>query len=97
LGAEVKSLYERSLAKDVKHDGLDGVNTSISNGNLGEFHYELAFTDLTSEERKEHLQLSKSYYTEALRIYTKIFGPAHRDTIDSASNLSDISDLLSEA
>jgi tetratricopeptide (TPR) repeat protein len=97
LGDEVKELYERSLAIDVKHVGPDGVNTSISNKNSGHFHHQLAKTLSTAVERKEHLQLSKFYYTEALRIDTKVFGPAHRDTIDSASNLSDISDLLSEA
>jgi tetratricopeptide (TPR) repeat protein len=97
LGDEVKKLYERSLAIDVKHEGPDGVNTSIGNRNLGHFHQELAGTSLSTEQIKEHLQLSKSYYTEALRIYTKIFGPAHQDTIKAASDLSDISHLLSEA
>jgi tetratricopeptide (TPR) repeat protein len=97
LGAEVKELFERSLAIDVKHEGLDGVNTSISNKNLGGFYEELAFTDLTSEERKEHLCLSESYYSEALRINTKIFGPAHHDTIKAASELLKVSHALLEA
>jgi hypothetical protein len=97
LGAEVKELLERSLAIDTKHEGPDGFNTSISNKNLGQFHEELAFTDLTSEEKKEHLQLSKSYYTEALRINTKIFGPPHHHTINAPSDVSDITRLLSEA
>jgi hypothetical protein len=30
LGAEVKELFESSLAIDVKHEGPDGINTSIS-------------------------------------------------------------------
>jgi hypothetical protein len=97
LGAEVKELFERSLAIEVKHEGPDGVNTSISNTNLGYYHEELAFTDLTSEEKKEHLHLSKSYYTEALRIKTKIFGPANHKTINAASNVSKITRTLSEA
>jgi tetratricopeptide (TPR) repeat protein len=97
LGVEVKELFERSLAIDVKHEGPDGVNTSISYQHLGFFHEELAQTLPTAVERKEHLQLSKFYFSETLRIGTKIFGPAHRDTINAASNLSDISYLLSEA
>jgi hypothetical protein len=88
LGAKVKELFECSLAIDVKHEGPDGINTSISNANLGDFHSQLAFTDVTPEERKEHLQLSISYYTEALRINTKIFGPAHHNTINAMLNSS---------
>jgi tetratricopeptide (TPR) repeat protein len=97
LGDEVKELFERSLAIDVKHEGPDGVNTSISNANLGQFHDEQAQTLIPAVERKEHLQLSKFYYTEALRIDTKIFGLAHRDTINTESKLSRISRELSEA
>jgi tetratricopeptide (TPR) repeat protein len=89
LGDEVKELYERSLAIDVKNGGPDGVNTAIGNTDLGHFHQQLSGTCLSTEQTKEHLQLSKSYYTEALRIYTKIFGPAHQDTIKAASDLSD--------
>jgi len=97
LGNEVKELYERSLSIKVKHGGPDGVNTAISNKSLGIFHRQLAGTDLSTDERKEHLRLSVSYYTEAFRINAKIFGPDHHDTIEAASDLSMISRTLSEA
>jgi tetratricopeptide (TPR) repeat protein len=96
LGNEVKEMFERSLAIDVKQQGPDGVNTSIGNKNLGVFHDQLAETDLSTDERKEHLRLSVSYYTEALRINANIFGPDHHDTINAASDLSEISLALSE-
>jgi hypothetical protein len=61
----VKELYERALAINVEHEGSDGVDTSGSNENLGKFLIQLAETDLTPDERKEHLRLSVSYFTEA--------------------------------
>jgi hypothetical protein len=97
LGDEVKELFERALAISIKNEGPDGVNTSIGNTNLGYFYRKLAFTDLTSEENIKHLHLSKFYYTEALRIKRKIFGLAHHNTIDAASDVSDITRALSEA
>jgi hypothetical protein len=68
LKNETKELFERSLAIDVKHEGPDGVNTSISNKNLGLFYCQLADTDLNTDKRKEHLRLSVSHFTEAFRI-----------------------------
>jgi hypothetical protein len=97
LGDEVKELYERSLSIDIKHEGPDGVNTSISNLNLGNFYFNLAETSLNLAKLKEHLQLSKNCYTEALRINTKVFGLAHRKTINVTSKLSEISHALSKA
>jgi hypothetical protein len=97
LGDEVKELFERSLAIYVKDEGPDGINTSIGNTNLGLFHHELAGTCSFADERKEHLRLSRSYYTGALRISRKIFGPDHHNTIEAASHLSRISRALSEA
>jgi hypothetical protein len=97
LGDEVKELYERSLSIDVKLEGPDGVNTSISNLNLGNFYFKLAETSLNLAKLEEHLQLSKNYHTEALRINTKVFGLAHRMTIDVTSRLSWVSRVLSKA
>jgi hypothetical protein len=97
VGDEVRELYERALAIKVKYDGPDGGNTAVSNLNLGYFHNQVSQSNLSASKRKEHLSLSKSYFEEALRIYTKIFGPDHPDTIGAASHLSMISLELSEA
>lgn len=94
---DVKELYERSLAIKVKHEGLDGSNTSIGNTNLGVFYLNRATTEVSSNKRKEYLILAKSYLIEAFRINTKIFGPAHHNTIDAASDLSTVNLLLSES
>jgi hypothetical protein len=81
----------------VKNDGPDGGNTAVGNFNLGHFHNHVSQSNLSASKRKEHLSLSKSYFKEALRIFTKVFGPGHPDTIDAASALSIISLVLSEA
>jgi tetratricopeptide (TPR) repeat protein len=97
VGDEVRELYERALAIKLKNDGPDGGNTAISNLNLGHFHNQVSQSNLSASKRKEHLSLSKSYFKEGLRIFTKVFGPGHPDTIDAASYLSMISLVLSEA
>jgi hypothetical protein len=96
-GAEVKELFERSMVIYVKHEGPDGVNTSINNRNMGNLYRALAGTYVTAEARKEYLYVSLSHYTEAFRINAKIFGLTHNDTITDASHVSDISHMLSEA
>jgi hypothetical protein len=97
LGNEAKEFHERSLAIDVKHEGPDGMNTAVSNVNLGHFHFQLAKTDLTTDRKNEHLRLSESYYTETTRIRTKILGPTHDETIEATPHLLNIKRMLSEA
>jgi tetratricopeptide (TPR) repeat protein len=94
---ETKELYERSLAIDIKNEGLEGVNTAAANGRLGIFYHQLAKSQQNGKTRKEHLLLSRSKCKEALRIYTKIFGPDDPRTIIASSDLSMISRELSEA
>jgi tetratricopeptide (TPR) repeat protein len=97
VGDEVRELYEHSLAIKVKTDGSDGGTAAVGNLNLGHFHYQVSQTNLSAGKRKEHLSVSKSYFKEGLRIYIKIFGLDHPDTIEAASCLSMISLELSEA
>mmetsp|Transcript_26520 Transcript_26520/g.25381 ORF Transcript_26520/g.25381 Transcript_26520/m.25381 type:complete len:470 (+) Transcript_26520:206-1615(+) len=97
LGDEVMELYKRSLAIKIKHEGLDGSNTSIGNANLGIYYHQRGAKDSSPGKRKEHFSLAKSCFIEALRINTKIFGPTHLETIEAASTLSQISRLISEA
>jgi hypothetical protein len=94
---ETKELYERSFAIDIKNEGLEGVNTAAANGRLGIFYHQLAKSQQNGKTRKEHLLLSQSKCKEALRIYTKIFGPDDPKTIIASSDLSMISSELSEA
>jgi hypothetical protein len=96
LGSETKELHERSLVSDIRNYGPEGINTGISNFNLGTFYRLRADWNQTAEMRKENLLLSKSKYKEALRICTKILGPDNPKTIKASSIFSLISRKLSK-
>lgn len=91
---ESKDVYERALAKALKHYGKEGANTGQAYANLGNFYYELAAVKQTADSRRELLLLSKSYYNEAEKILIKIFGPDHPRTTEVSSILSIISHKL---
>jgi tetratricopeptide (TPR) repeat protein len=95
-GNETMELFERSLANDTKNYGPNGSNTAISNHNLGTFYNRLAGQHKNTPRFIEFLRLSKSKYMESVRIYTKIFGPAHPETRQASSILSKVSLTLSE-
>jgi tetratricopeptide (TPR) repeat protein len=97
LGNETMELFERALAKDTKDYGPDGTNTAVSNTNLGVFYNQLANRKQTDERKMAYLHLSKSCFEEAMRIYTKIFGPNNPQSIKASSALSIILRRLSEA
>jgi len=93
-GNETKDMYERALAKSIKHYGPEGATTGQAYANLGNFYYELAAARQTVESRRELLFMSKSNYDKAERILTKIFGPDHPRTMEVSSILSIISHKL---
>jgi hypothetical protein len=97
LGDETMELLERSLAIFTKNYGPDGTNTAVSNANLGVFYNQLADTQQTDERKIVYLNLSNSRLKEAVRIYTKIFGPNNPQSIKASSALSVIIRRLSEA
>jgi tetratricopeptide (TPR) repeat protein len=96
LGSETKELHERSLVSDIRNCVPEGINTAITNSNLGNFYSLRADGSQSAEMRKENLLLSKSKYKEALRIYTKALGPNNRRTFYASSIISLISRKLSE-
>jgi tetratricopeptide (TPR) repeat protein len=97
LGIETKELHERCLAINIKNFGSEVFNTAASNINLGNFYHLQAEASLSTGIRKELLSLSFSKLKEALRIFTKIFGPDHPNTVRTSSQLSIVSHKLSEA
>jgi tetratricopeptide (TPR) repeat protein len=97
LGDETMELFERSLVNDTKNNGPDGTNTAISNVNLGAFYDQLANRQQNDERKMACLHLSKSKFEEAVRIYTKIFGPDNPQSIEASSRLSIILRRISEA
>jgi hypothetical protein len=97
LGNETKELHERCLAINIKNYGSEGFNTAASYNNLGLFYHLQAETSLSAERKKEHLSLSVPKLNEALRIYTKLFGPDHPNAVRTSSLLSIVTHKLSEA
>jgi tetratricopeptide (TPR) repeat protein len=97
LGSETKKLLERSLAIEMKYYGSEGLNTAGSIDNLGIFYHQQAEASLSAGIRKRHLSLSVSKFKEALRIYTKSFGPDYSNTVQASSQLSIVTHKLSES
>jgi hypothetical protein len=97
LGNETMELFERSLVNDTKCFGPFFINLTSSNFNFGIFYHKLADTQQNAQKRKEYLSLSKSKFEEAVRIWTKIFGPDKPQTIEASYLLFIISLELSEA
>eukprot|EP00596_Hydrurales_sp_CCMP1899_P004393 CAMPEP_0119039972 /NCGR_PEP_ID=MMETSP1177-20130426/9750_1 /TAXON_ID=2985 /ORGANISM="Ochromonas sp, Strain CCMP1899" /LENGTH=246 /DNA_ID=CAMNT_0007004543 /DNA_START=719 /DNA_END=1459 /DNA_ORIENTATION=+ len=87
LGDETRKLFERSLAIFNKDEGEDGLGVAAVNNNLGKFYHMLAGTQPTIDSKRTQLQLSKSYYEQALRIYWKICGPEHSYTLLGGNRL----------
>jgi tetratricopeptide (TPR) repeat protein len=97
LGDETMELFKRTLANDTKNHGPDGTTTAAANVNLGTFYFQLADTQQETQRNVEYLRLSKSKSEEAVRIYTKIFGPNNPQTVKASSQLSIITRKLSDA
>jgi tetratricopeptide (TPR) repeat protein len=97
LSCDTQELYEHALAIDIRNFGSEGVNTAISNYNMGIFYHLRAQVSQTAETKKDNSQLSEFKYKESLRIYTVVYGPDHSRTIKVSSQLSIISRELSEA
>jgi hypothetical protein len=85
MGDETMELLERSLANYIKNEGPDGTNTAISNFNLGNFYNQQANKQHNAERKLVYLHLSKSKFEEAVRIFTKVFGPNNPQTIKASS------------
>jgi tetratricopeptide (TPR) repeat protein len=92
---ETKRLLERSLAIFIRREGPDGANTAISNINTGNYYDELARRQPTVDTKRKYFLLSKSHIEEGFRVQTKIYGPTHPNTVQTASILSDVISALS--
>jgi tetratricopeptide (TPR) repeat protein len=88
LGDETRGLFERYLAFSIRNHGPDGKHTAVANSNLGSLCFQLVQKENTVDLIRMQLILAKTYYVEALRIYSKIDGPTHPNTIDASSRLS---------
>jgi tetratricopeptide (TPR) repeat protein len=90
LGEETKELQERCLVIAIKNDGPDGPKTASANRDLGIFYAKLARIQTTVNLKRSQQLLSKSHFTEASRIFSKILGPTHPDAVDASSRLANV-------
>jgi hypothetical protein len=97
FGNETTELFERSLVIDTKNYGPDGSETATANFNMGTFYYQLAEEQQDHQRKIEYLRLSETKHKESFRINSKIFGLDNPQTIESASTISMISNMLSKA
>jgi hypothetical protein len=88
-------MYERYIAISIRNNGPDGTNSAIGNYNLGYFYYRLVLEQATFNDHKTQLLLVKSHYEGALRIRSKTYGPTYPETVVAASNLAEVTSLLS--
>ena len=71
LGDETRAVLQRSLDISLSNKGPDAQNVGNANYNLGNFYM----------KRGEYVQ-AKPFYKEALRIFTKVHGPDHPETVE---------------
>jgi hypothetical protein len=96
LGSETKELLEQTLANSIGNYGPDGVNAATDYTNFGSYYRQLADKQQTGGEKKEYLHLSEIKITEALRIFTKIYGLDDPRNLRISSQLSTTIRLLLE-
>jgi hypothetical protein len=96
LGSETKELYEQSLANSIRNYGPDGENTANVHIIFGIYYRDLADKQQIGGEKKKHLRLSEIKIKEAVRIFTKIYGPDDLWTVRYSTELSTVIRLLSE-
>jgi hypothetical protein len=96
LGDETKGLYERSLAISIRNEGPDGLNVATGYCHIGEFYEKLAIKQSTVDAARTYLILAKSHHEQAQRIYSKIYGPNHPNTVDASSRLNVVIRILSQ-
>jgi hypothetical protein len=95
LGDETRGLYERSLAICIRYEGPDGELAATGNEDLAKLHCQLVDKQPTVDLKRTHISLAKSHIETALRIYFKIYGPTHPETIRTSSLLAVVSNWLS--
>jgi tetratricopeptide (TPR) repeat protein len=96
LGDETRNLFERCLAISIRRDGLDCVNTGVFNVNISKFYGELAIFSPNEYLCFLHLQKAKSHLEEGLRIYMKVYGPSHPNTIRISSDFNGLLNLINQ-
>jgi tetratricopeptide (TPR) repeat protein len=85
---DTKEQFQRALAIFIRHEGSDGVNTSVVNIDIGQYYYELANTQSVVSTKRTQLLLAKSHLEEAIRIERKVNSLSHPNNITATTLLS---------
>jgi hypothetical protein len=96
FGDETRGLYERFLALSLRNEGPEGVNTATGHYNVGFFCLELAQKQSTVDSKRTQLQLAKSLFFEAQRIFSKAYGPTDLHNVEASFCLTNILTYLSQ-
>jgi tetratricopeptide (TPR) repeat protein len=88
MGDETGNLFKRAIAIFVHNEGPDGVRTAVGNSEYAHFYHLLARERCTGGTRRAHLLKAIFFGEEAIRIFSKIFGPTEANTLGLKSNLA---------
>jgi hypothetical protein len=95
FGEEARESCERCLSLPIKNEGPVGGNTANGNYNLVLYYLQVASNQATANSKRNFPILAQSYSEEAIRIWSKIYGPTHKTTIDAVSVLNRVLSELS--
>jgi hypothetical protein len=95
-GEKTQKLIEDHLRDAIRLQGMDGKNTAAAHMQLGSFHYEITHVLSDYDKKIKHLQLAKSFYKEAFRIFTSKKGPNTPVALGVALQLSEVSRELEQ-
>jgi hypothetical protein len=90
----ILTLAKESLAIILKNQGPDGRDTAVSNNNLAVYYYQQVFVLTTIPAQEASLKLAKTHILEAIRIYSKVYGPTNKSTLDAKATLANILEIM---
>jgi NADPH-dependent 7-cyano-7-deazaguanine reductase QueF len=61
--------------------------------NMGDYYFQKVNMESTIESKRTFQTLGISHQKEAIRIFTKVFGPSHSITVDAKSRFTYVSGL----
>jgi hypothetical protein len=90
---EVKDLLERCLALTIRIGGVNCMNVTISNYQMGKSLWGKSCKSVDGDDKTAKLRTAVFYFTETIRISTKLYGPYHQRTINFERDVIEIMDL----
>jgi hypothetical protein len=85
---ETKGLLRDHLNDALRYEGVSSTNVAYANCHLRRFPCRIGDRESCDDTKRQQLQISESYYKEASRLFMKLNGPNHPQTLQATSNLS---------